>query len=232
MNVSVVIPAYQHGDRLAACLDSLLAQTRPPLEIVVVDDGSTDATPEVLKRYEGRVKAIRQARSGAAAARNRGFEATSGEAVLFCDADAVVRRDAVAKLAAALERDRGAAFAYASFRFGWKLFRLWPWDPERLKRFNFVHTNSLIRRAAFPGFDESLKRFQDWDLWLTVMERGGRGVWVPETLFRISVRKGGISSWLPSFMYRLPWRRLGFAPKRIRDYEAAAGIVRRKHHLP
>jgi glycosyltransferase involved in cell wall biosynthesis len=230
--ISVVIPCYNHASSVGRTLDSLFAQTYRDFDVVVVDDGSTDDLGAALAPYRDRIRLVRQENRGGPAARNRGARETSGELVMFCDADIVWEPDALALLVAALDAHPEAAYAYGSFRFGWKAFRLWPFDAERLKQHNYVHTGALIRRARFPGFDESLKRFQDWDLWLTMLERGDVGVWVPKILCRVLTKRGGISSWLPKLAYRVPWRRLGFVPKRVRAYEDAAAVIRRKHHLP
>lgn len=85
--VSVVIPSYNSAATLAETLQSVVAQTWPRLEIIVVDDGSSDGTPEVLARHAGRVRAIRQANGGLAAARNTGCAAAQGEFIALLDAD-------------------------------------------------------------------------------------------------------------------------------------------------
>ena len=229
--ISVIIPCYNHGATLGRTIESLLAQTFGDREIIVVDDGSTDASADVIKRYQGRITAVHQENSGGPSARNRGFAVSKGDEVIFCDADIVMRPDALEKLHAALETHPEAAYAYPSFRLGWKKFACGPFEAERLRKINFVHTSALIRRTAFPGFDETLKRFQDWDLWLTMLERGKTGVWVPETLFTVLAGHGRISAWAPSFFYRIPWGVFGFRPKLVAKYEDAAAIVRQKHRL-
>ncbi len=88
--VSVIVPVYQAESYLPRCLDSLLAQTLTELEVILVDDGSTDATPAVCARYassDPRVKVIQQPNRGVAAARNAGFDIARGEYVIHCDAD-------------------------------------------------------------------------------------------------------------------------------------------------
>jgi len=229
--ISVIIPCYNHASSIGKCLESVFAQTYPDVEVVVVDDGSTDDLEGALSTYQGRFRFVHQENRGGPAARNRGFRESSGELVLFCDADIVWIPEAFAELASALEAHPEAAYAYASFRFGWKRFRLWPFDARRLRKHNYIHTGSLIRRERFPGFDESLKRFQDWDLWLTMLERGDVGVWVPRELCRVMTKRGGISSWLPKIVYRIPWARFGWKPARVRAYEEAAAVIRKKHHL-
>lgn len=86
-SVSVVIAAYNRAALLPFAIDSALEQTRPPLEVIVVDDGSTDGTEAVMAQYAGRVRYLRQSNAGASAARNTGLQAAVGEWVAFLDSD-------------------------------------------------------------------------------------------------------------------------------------------------
>ncbi len=233
MSLSVIIPTYQHASSLPRCLDSIFAQTRKPEEVIVVDDGSTDDTAAALDPYLDRIVYIRQENMGAPVARNRGFDESTGDLVIFWDADVVGRPDMLERLESALTAHSEASWAYSSFRWGRKLFRGKTFDADDLRAQNFVHTTALIRRDAFPGFDPSLKRFQDWDLWLTMSGQGTHGVFVDEVLFEVLIEKHrqGYSQWLPSIAYKLPWNTLGWAPKVIRSHDEAMRIVRKKHQL-
>ena len=76
MNISVIIPTYQHANTIADCLNTIFNQTKEPHEIIVVNDGSTDDTIEVLDSFADRITLINQENQGANVARNRGFEAS------------------------------------------------------------------------------------------------------------------------------------------------------------
>jgi glycosyltransferase involved in cell wall biosynthesis len=231
--ISVIIPTYQHAATIAGCLDSIFAQTRLPDEVIVVDDGSADGTRDVLGPYLDRITLRSQPNQGGNAARNNGFAASTGDLLLFCDADVMMRPDMLARLERALEEHPKASIAYSGFRFGWKSFRSFPFDASRLRRMNFIHTTSLVRRAHFPGFDPSIRRFQDWDVWLTMLGQGRTGTFVDEELFRVEDRGGrpAISQWRPSAWFRVPWNKIGWMPPSMRRYDAARRIIAEKHGL-
>lgn len=212
VRVSVIIPVWNATETLSRTLHSISLQSWKNLEVIVVDDGSTDDPKAVCDRFPN-VRFIRKEHAGAPAARNRGFRESTGAYVLFCDSDVMLNPRMIERMLTTLELKPDASYAYCSFRFGWRTFDLFDFDDERLKQSNFICTMSLIRRKDFPGFDESLKRLQDWDLWLTMLEQGNRGVWVPARLFSSSVGKKGISA------------RLKTPPAE------AVRIVRTKHHL-
>lgn len=235
IDIAVVIPCWKHATELRKTLDALARQTLKPVEVFVVDDGSPD-NPEVTVRAFSEKLPIQfvrfNANRGAPAARNEGFWMTTSPFVMFLDADVELVPQALERLAMELWRHPDADVAYANFFWGSKFFRSAPWSCEALRRKNFIHTSALIRRSAFPGFDESLRKFQDWDLWLTMSERGSHGLWINEILSRIEPRRsGGVSRWLPSFLHRLPWPLFGWMPGEIRAYRDAEKIVQQKHGL-
>lgn len=171
--------------------------------------------------------------SGAPIARNLGAIYTHAPYVIFLDADAELVPQALETYVQSLEDHPEAEYAYANFRWGRRLFRSRTYDPDMLKQANYIHTSALIRRAAFPGFDPSLKKFQDWDLWLTMAKQGKPGIWVEQELYRIEPRRRGtgLSTWLPSFLHRLPWPIFGWMPREIRKYRQAEEVIRKKHQI-
>jgi glycosyltransferase involved in cell wall biosynthesis len=231
--ISVVIPTYQHADAVKVCLESLRAQEDVQLEIIVVNDGSTDNTTEILTPYEEEILVIHQENSGSNPARNRGAEESTGAYIIFVDADVSFKPGALRKMQDLLDRHAEASYVYSGFRFGWKIFRCIAFDAEKLRVSNYIHTTSLMRREDFAGFDNKIKRLQDWDLWLTMLAQGKKGIGINEILFSVMIdgdsRIG--SSWLPAFMYRLPWKRISWKPKTIQKYEEAKRIILEKHAL-
>lgn len=234
--LSVVIPVYQYADACLACLASLMKQTRLPDEIVVVDDGSTDGLDAKIAPLIGTfpipLRFVRFGENrGAPAARNEGARQTTGDYIIFLDPDTEIAPALLERFERMLEEHPEVDIVYSAYNFGWN-FSFVPFSPERLQQTNFIHMNSLVRRSAFPGFDESLKKFQDWDLWLTMVRRGSKAFGIPEVLFDVAPRATGYSQWLPSFVYTLPWKRLGWAPQLVKKYQLAEQIIRKKHHLP
>ncbi|MBI4142387.1 glycosyltransferase [Candidatus Uhrbacteria bacterium] len=226
-HISIVIPIYGSPEPLTACLTALAAQTHQNFDITIVDDGSDPPIQLPAPNPQLPTHLIRQPHAGAPAARNRGARETNGELLLFLDADIVLAPTALECMVRALTAAPSASYAYGGFRFGWKHFAPLPFSADRLRRMPYIHTSALLWRAHFPRFDESLKRFQDWDLWLTMLAAGHTGVSIPDTLFHVRQMRGTMSRWVPSFAYRLPWR-----SARVRAYEHAAAIIRAKHHLP
>jgi glycosyltransferase involved in cell wall biosynthesis len=185
VSVSLVIATFNHARLLGDAIDSALAQTLSGVDIIVVDDGSTDDTPAVLERYGGRIRVLRQPNRGLAAARNTGLAAARGTYVAFLDADDVMAPAKLAEQVAVLERAPTIGWTYcdvlietvatgatvrASERFGYAARALDGWLFPELIHGNFIPAIApLVRRTALDaagGFDERLTALEDWDLWL------------------------------------------------------------------
>ena len=205
LRISVVVTCHNYGRYLRECLESLLAQERPADEIVVVDDASTDDTPEVAAFYADRgVRYERVEYRDATKSYNHGIAATSGELVAFADADNAATPRYLGRLAAALEGDAGYGFAYSDRYWtgegkmdDWAflgavkggLFRSQPLDLAMLVHENFIDTMSMVRREAIEavgGFPH-LPILWDYRLWIAILERGWRGCYVPEPLYHYRV---------------------------------------------
>jgi glycosyltransferase involved in cell wall biosynthesis len=113
--LSLVIPSYNRAALIGATLESALAQRVPFLDIVVVDDGSTDDTPAVLARFAGRIRIIALANGGVQNARNTGVDAAAGDYVVLCDSDDLLEPDYVATIADWLARHPDYDAVYSNF---------------------------------------------------------------------------------------------------------------------
>lgn len=230
--ISIIIPIYNQADKLSDCLESILRQNYCDHEIIIINDGSIDNFQIVSDKYniifnEKNIsfKIIYQYNQGAPVARNRGYRESIGEYLFFCDADTILYPNCLQDFIFCLNTNQDASYAYSSFYFGSKLFKLFKFSPEKLKKFPFITTMSLIKRNHFTGFDESLKKFQDWDLWLSMLEKGHTGVWVDKILFKVQTG-GTMSNWLPSFAYK-------FFPflSEVKKYKKSMEIIKKKHGL-
>lgn len=231
--ISIIIPVYNQAAKLIKTLDSISKQSYQDYEVIIVNDGSSDNVENLCADYLKKLQTsdhylfLNQENKGAPAARNRGEQEAKGDYLLFCDADAILHPQALEYMRSYLEANPSASYAYSSFLWGKKLFKLTDFDSEKLKRQPYIHTMSLIKRVDYPagGWDESIKKFQDWDLWLTMLEAGKIGVFVPQILFTVAPG-GTISSWLPSFAYKL----FPFLPA-VKKYNKAMKIIKDKHGL-
>lgn len=234
--ISIIIPVYNRQQELWLSLDSIQKQTYRPLEVILIDDGSEEKVflSEEVKRKMGDIsfQVVRQENKGAPAARNKGFSLSKGEFVIFWDADTLGNLDMLEKMFVTLSEHPEASFVYSNHTHAGKIkFRSRAFDVGELKKNNYINTMSLLHHQDFPGFDESLKRFQDWDLWLTLAEQGKKGIWIDEFLYNSVPTKVGISYWLPSFAYRAPWKYFPFVYKKIKAYENAKKIIYQKYNL-
>jgi hypothetical protein len=186
--VTIVIPTFNRAEWLRGAIDSVLAQDYEDLEALVVDDGSTDATPELLDLYErhhhGRFRAIAQANAGQAAAINRGWDMARGELVGYlADDDLLAQQGAVSRLVAELVADPGCVVAYPGYHLidadGVVLDTIRPIEYSPLEAVRLHDTvigpGALIRReavAATGGWDPGLRWMGDLILWLRLSARG------------------------------------------------------------
>lgn len=176
--VSAVIPAFNSQDYLEEAVSSVLSQTYGSVECIVVDDGSTDATPDVARSFGNHVQVLSQPNLGVAAARNRGVGASDGEFIAFLDADDVWFRTKLQRQMD-LINSSGAEFCYTGmYRTDHRLRVLEPMPPPSpiKARWNtltmtqptvFLAQTGLIRRKLLMklgGFDERLSVAADYDL--------------------------------------------------------------------
>jgi glycosyltransferase involved in cell wall biosynthesis len=187
--VSVVIPAFNMGRYIDQSIASALAQTFSDFEVIVVDDGSTDDTSEVVARFGASVRYLRQANAGGNSARNRGVASSDSQYVAFLDADDIWLPQKLARQIALAEsrpdpcligcgyrvQDASGTRSYetvvrrsfrsrAEFRRALHICQLVPGSGSGA----FVHRECL---AAVGPFDETIRVAEDWDMWLRLADR-------------------------------------------------------------
>ena len=180
--VSVIIPSYNHSHFVSEAIDSVLAQTYPHRAIIVIDDGSTDRTSEVVAHYPG-VRYVWQRNRGLPAARNRGIQESRGEYVVFLDADDRLLPQHLEISLEAFRSHPEVEWVCGEFRCFGTGEPMWPHDHRNhrcerfpdlfgsLLRFNCIgapHTKMYRREVLVKtgGFDERLRSCEDWELYL------------------------------------------------------------------
>lgn len=184
-DVSVIIPTYNSARYLTQAVDSVLAQTFRSIEVVVVDDGSTDDTGLVLQRYGATVKYIRQQNTGVSGARNTGIKNSTGRYVAFLDADDVWHPEKLERQMAALRMAPDCRASYCAFTVTdpslvpleiTRARRNGPLLHELIMSGNVVGTPSTVvcERSLLEetgAFDSALSQCADWELWVRLSAR-------------------------------------------------------------
>ena len=183
-DISVVVPSFNRAAMLPETLDAILAQSGPPLEVIVVDDGSTDGTEAMLaERFAGRVQAIRIENSGELVARNTGLRVARGRLVAFCDSDDVWQPGFLAAMAALWRAEPHTRVGYADFTI------LRDGRHEATRKFDMAPTDywqglRIVAECGLAVFDvpivDRLIRFQPFFPSCMVVQRDfmlGLGGW-------------------------------------------------------
>lgn len=180
--VSVIVPLSKHRRNFFENMVLPLLEANNVNEIIINDD-------------EG----------SAPKKRNDGFKKSTQPFVFFCDDDILLPADYIESLYNALIKKQNAAFSYTGYhgivlhphthpmRGNFQIPNI-EFNIQALKQGNYISTMSLLRREVFPMFDESIKRLQDWDMWLTIVESGGKGVLVQNQTFYAYYLDEGITS--------------------------------------
>jgi glycosyltransferase involved in cell wall biosynthesis len=181
MCISVVVPTYNRVHTLPRALDSILAQTLPASEVIVVDDGSQDGTETMIRRHYPQVRYLNQPNGGVSRARNRGIAEAGGDWIALLDSDDAWLADKLAAQRAALRQHSGIRLCHTE--------EVWIRRGQRVKQMDkhaksgghifraclprcvISPSASLLHRSLFEemgGFDEDLPACEDYDLWLRI----------------------------------------------------------------
>ena len=195
---SVIVPAFNVQAFIVEAVESALNQTYAELEVIVVNDGSTDETARVLEPFRDRITYVEQPNGGLGAARNRALREARGELIALLDGDDVMFPSRLERVVGLLEEQPRLGFAtsdayflqdgvsretryYAELPGGFRFED----QPYWILDYNFIFGMAVIRRELFDlhgMFDESLGNSEDWDLWIRFILGGERVGIVPEPL--------------------------------------------------
>jgi len=218
LTISALIPTYNRAGYVGRAIESCLMQTLAPQEIIVVDDGSTDGTAEVLATYGDKLTVVRQSNSGLSAARNAGIRVASGDYVAFLDDDDVWLPDKLACQKQALADAPGALVVSTDFGYvvedGSESIPLAPRRPGQssilaaLLMGDWLSPSTvMVHREALLDvglFDPYLPPCDDWEMWLRLAQRYA-WVEVPQTLALALWHRGNMSKNAPR-MAQATWR--------------------------
>lgn len=177
IGVSVVVPAYNHADFLPFAINSLLAQDCPSVEIIVLDDGSTDHTPKILDRYRDKVRCESHANMGQAETLNKGWGLAKGDILGYLSADDILEPQAVSKALAVLSANPSAVAVYPDYN----LIDPYSTVVRRVRAPDFEFCKALLGNECLPGpgaffrrsalrlaggWNAAFRQMPDYDFWL------------------------------------------------------------------
>lgn len=178
--VSIIIPVYNCEKYIEEAINSAINQSYNNYEVLVVDDGSTDNTPQTLEKYKNSVTLLRQEKSGQASALNNGIRKATGEYIALLDSDDVCMPDRISKQAKYLDNNSDIALVYSNLcqidsngsiirEISTKKFR----HIQLLQNNYFARSSAMIRRKCLNtvgAFDEENSGNDDWDMWVRLSE--------------------------------------------------------------
>ena len=181
--VSVIIPTYNRGQFIAQAIESVLSQTFHDYEIIVVDDGSTDKTQEILKKFEGKIKSIRQENQGISKTRNRAIKVSTGQYIAFLDSDDFWVSDKLQVQVNILDTHPQVGIVYARMPIINEQGETIGMKPAGISGRNFkellelwgdIPTSTVMnRRDCFDKagfFDSTLEPMEDIDMWIRISQ--------------------------------------------------------------
>lgn len=205
--VSVIVPSFNHARYLRECIDSVLAQDHPAIELIVVDDGSSDGSLELLRSYGDRIRLLQQQGGRQARARNLALAVARGELVAFLDSDDRYRPGRISAAVAAFRAHPQAALVWADYAFidaeGRPQGEMrWVSPGADFRRVLIAgnpicNATATVRRAVLDeigGFDERVPRVCDGAAWTQIAARGHVFVHLPQVVLDYRLHGGNDSA--------------------------------------
>lgn len=209
--VTIVVPVYNYEQYIVECIDSCLSQTYNNIEVIVVDDGSTDNTPIILKGYSNKIRYIRQDNSGPAVALNRGVNAATGEYIAWLSSDDVFLPNKIEKQVALFKLLPDADLIYTDYYIIDSAGEIvneveTEWYPPRKMLEAFIRNNVfngstvLMRKSVWEnigGFEERIVAVVDTYMWINLLLKRYKCIILPEKLVKYRMHSANQSSNVP-----------------------------------
>lgn len=228
--ISVVIPAYNAEKTIARTLESVLSQTHPLHEVIVVDDGSQDGTGDVVRAFGSRVRYLKQANAGPAAARNHGVKVSTGDWIALLDSDDAWLPEKIAKQALKISDDVAIIHTYTlqdRLRTERELTFDVLWEHNHIGTSTVIFNKAVFEAVGGFGEDRALIGAEDYNLWLRMAATGKRIVTVREELAIYTPAENSLSQQTPKVIKAellnmdLLADRFNLPVKMVRDKRAA-----------
>lgn len=185
--LSFVLPVYKPKPAVfEKCVEALCAQALDSWEAIFVLDGESKEAERIIKKHSKghSIRVLTIPHSGAQAARNAGGKEANGEFVCFLDSDCVLEPGASKMWVEQFDKNPEVGFIYSGYKFFGEKHAIEsePWDPWTLRIRNYISGCFPMRKSLYPGWTEGLKSLQDWDMWLSLLEKATDLGWKPEKL--------------------------------------------------
>ncbi len=197
--VSIVIPCFNQAQYLEKCVESAVIQTYPNIEIIIVNDGSTDNTQETAEdlksKYPNKIHIVSQINQGLSTARNNGIKASLGEYILPLDADDLIDKTMISKSLRTMDHYNVDLVSTDAQTFGKHLYKI---IPKEFPECNLLYANcwvvcSLYRREVWiktSGYKKNMEGgYEDWEFWINAYKQGFKFKRYPEVLFHYRTKE-------------------------------------------
>lgn len=188
--VSVIITCYNYAEYVEEAINSVLNQTQNPLEIIVINDGSTDDSLGVIEKYKDKIKIIDKKNEGVVVAKNQGLIEAKGEWIIFLDADDVIKSDYIEKTLK-FARQNNYDVVYTDMEYFGEIngvFKAKPYSFGQLLATNFVHNSSLYKKSKLHeagGYKVAMKDgYEDWEINISIAKTNARFGYLQEPLLK------------------------------------------------
>lgn len=226
--VSVIIPIYNMEKFIAETIESVMQTTYSNFEVILVDDGSTDQSADIAKKYaekDDNIKFYAQKNGGAAAARNHAIRKSAGIYILPVDADDLIGADYIEQAVAVLIKNPQVKVVVSNAIFFGEKTGSWSlpaFDLKLLARKNLINNCSMYRKTDWErvgGYCEALKGREDWDFWISILKDGGDIYKLPIVGLYYRIRKNSkrvlARKWKKELIDKLNERHADFFQKQL-----------------